>query len=608
VKAAGGGVAVKAHGETAIGKVREHNEDALIVDRKWGLYAVFDGMGGASAGDVAANRARDVVHEYVRAKKKAMEPRALIEAALNAASAAVYGEAQRTRDRQGMGTTAVVALVDDRKVLVAHVGDSRAYLLREGRLTQLTRDHTVVMELVAQGAISAVDAENHAYKNVLSRNLGARPDTRPDVIEVELAAGDRLMLCSDGLYGYASTDAIQYLMGSTDAPDHVARDLVDLAMRGGGGDNVTVVVIEAGAQVVPRMTQILRTSGAIAWWSRRATFLGEARNRGLARSPICAVLSPDEAVEIVAGNLCEAIFHDLEKSTGVNVWTYAENLAHGWFDQGGAWRPLADLLDLLAVSARAVTGELTADDEALALAVDAAVVRAFITAEMAVGGVLAERLRQTEADLIRRHTLRHAAADQSGKFQESPTVPFEKARHMPAPDAASPEVRVLLQKLAQAARVAVGAAKAPARQAVDGLLQGALEPTTGANPAMLARELFGVRPLEESGIVPLFDALDVARTAYVAALRQHGGDEPVIAAVMRRLTAAQCEIAAAIATLVVEAAAPATERLKDAMRETASLRAEVGRNEARLIELERQYATRAKPAMLPRAPPRRDRP
>src|SRR5262249_51642241 len=159
-----------------------------------------------------------------------------------------------------------------------HVGDSRAYLLREGRLTQLTRDHTVVMELVAQGAISAVDAENHAYKNVLSRNLGARPDARPDVIEVELQSGDRLMLCSDGLYGYASTDAIQYLLGSTDAPDHVARDLVELALRGGGGDNVTVVVIEAGAQVVPRMTQILRTSGAIAWWSRRATFLNEARN------------------------------------------------------------------------------------------------------------------------------------------------------------------------------------------------------------------------------------------------------------------------------------------------------------------------------------------
>src|SRR5262249_35858121 len=155
--------------------------------------------------------------------------------------------------------------------------------------------------------------------------------------------GDRLLLCSDGLYGYASTDAIQYLLGSTDAPDHVAKDLVDLALKGGGGDNVTVVVLEAGAQVVARATQGLRTGAAIAWWSRRAIVLGEARNRGLASSPICGVLSPEEAIEIVAGNLCEAIFHDLEKSTGVNVWTYAENLAHGWFDQGGEWLPLAQV-------------------------------------------------------------------------------------------------------------------------------------------------------------------------------------------------------------------------------------------------------------------------
>jgi PPM family protein phosphatase len=599
---------LRSHGESNVGKVRDHNEDALIVDRKWGLYAVFDGMGGASAGDVAANRARDVVHEYVRAKKKAMEPRPLLESALNAASAAVHGEAQRIRDRHGMGTTAVIALVlDERKVIVAHVGDSRAYLLRDGRLSQLTRDHTVVAELVANGALSAADAENHAYKNVLSRNLGSRAEARPDVVEIELVAGDRLLLCSDGLYGYSSTDAIQYLLGSTDAPDHVAKDLVDLALKGGGGDNVTVIVIEAGAQVVARATQILRTSGAIAWWSRRAIFLGEARNRGLASSPICGVLSPDEAIEIVAGNLCEAIFHDLEKTTGVNVWTYAENLAHGWFDQGGEWPPLAQLLDLLAASARAVTGDLTGEDEALALVVDAAVVRAFITAEMAVGGVLAERLRQVEADLVKRHTAHRAGGDE-GRFEGTPTLPFGGAPRGPVAHPASPEVRAHLERLAQAARTAVGTAKAPARQAVDALLRAAIEPTGPGAPALLGRELFGVRPLEESGIAPLFDALDVARGAYVAALRRAGGDEAISAAVMRRLAGAQCELAAAIAGLVVEGAAPATERLKDAMRETATLRAEVGRNESRLIDLERKHPARAdKPALLPRLP-RRERP
>jgi serine/threonine protein phosphatase PrpC len=601
-------LAIKAHGDSNVGKVREHNEDALIVDPKHGLYAVFDGMGGANAGDIAANRARDVVHEYVRAKRKAMEPRAVLEAALAAASAAVFGEAQRTRDRHGMGTTAVIVLVvDEARVVVAHVGDSRAYLLREGRLTQLTRDHTVVAELVANGALSPVDAENHAYKNVLSRNLGARAETNPDVIEVELAPGDRLLLCSDGLYGYASTDAIQYLLGSQDAPQQVARDLIDLALRGGGGDNVTTIIIEAGAQAVPRTTQLLRSSGAIAWWSRRATFLAEARRRGLAQSPICAVLSPDEAIDIVAGNLCEAIFHDLEKSTGVNVWTYAENLAHGWFDQGGAWTPLAALLDLLAASARAVISELTDSDEGLALLVDAAIVRAFITAEMSVGGVLAERLRVVEGKLVAVHTAKHEEADRSARFQASPTIPFGGLR-APTSDPATPELRARLQQLGDAARASVSASRAPARQAVDALQRAAEAPAGGASAAVLARELFGVRPLEESGISPLFDALDVARSAFVSALRRAGGDGKTAVAVMRRLAAAQSELAAAIAGLVVEAAHPATDRLKDAMRETASLRAEVGRNEARLIELEKQLATRAdKPALLPRLP-RRPRP
>jgi serine/threonine protein phosphatase PrpC len=592
-------LAVRSHGETSVGKVREHNEDALIVDPRWGLYAVFDGMGGAMAGDVASNRARDVVHEYVRAKRDAMEPRALLEAALGAASAAVHGEAQARRDRRGMGTTAVVCMIaGDRHAVVAHVGDSRAYLLREGRLTQLTRDHTVVSDLVANGALSTVDAENHAYKNVLSRNLGAKPEARPDVLEIDLAPGDRLLLCSDGLHGFASTDAVQYLLGSTDAPAHVARDLIDLALRGGGGDNVTVVVVEAVAQAVPRATQILRSSGAVAWWARRQVFLDAARDRGLAGSPICSVLSPDEAVEIVAGNLCEAIFHDLEKSTGVNVWTYAENLAHGWFDQGGAWTPLAQLLDLLAASARSVTGALAGDDEDLALLVDAAVVRAFITAEMAVGGVLAERLRAAEAELVRVHTARAQAEDDS-PFVDRPTIPLLEASR-PVADPASPEVRAHMQAVAQTARDMVGGSKAPARAAVDAILRAALEPTGAASPAMLARELFGVRPIEEAGITPLFDGLDQARGAYVTALRRAGGDPAVAVAAMRRMAAAESELAAAIASLVVEAAAPTTERLKDAMRETGALRAEVGRAEARLAELERRLAPGGRPPPTPR--------
>ncbi|MBA3821494.1 MAG: serine/threonine-protein phosphatase, partial [Deltaproteobacteria bacterium] len=364
-------VALRSSGATHVGSVREHNEDSLIVDPKHGLYAVFDGMGGAMAGDIASQRARDVVKEYVRARRGQMDAKALLEAALNAASAAVHSEATTRRDRRGMGTTAVVCVVEDARAVVAHVGDSRAYLLREGRLTQLTRDHTVVAELLAQNAIRADEAENHAYKSVLSRNLGGKADARADVCEVMLQRGDRLMLCSDGLYGFASTEAVQQLLGSTDAPEQVGKDLIEAALRGGGGDNVTVVVIEAGSAVVPRATQMIRTTGAVSWWARRERFLAGARDAGLAANPICAVLSPTEAVTIVAGNFVEALYHDLEKSTTVNVWTFAENVAHGWLDQGGAWPPLRQLLDILHHACGLVVADVRGDDVHLAMVLDA---------------------------------------------------------------------------------------------------------------------------------------------------------------------------------------------------------------------------------------------
>src|SRR5207237_2854229 len=142
---------------------------------------------------------------------------------------------------------------------------------RGGRLQVLTRDHTIVEELVDRGMLSVEEAERHPYKNVLSRNLGAKPETRVDVTEVELTGGDRLLLCSDGLYGYASAEAIQYLLGSGDATQHVARDLIDLALRGGGGDNVSVIVIEAPSPP-PSSTQVVRTRGAMAWWQRRERY------------------------------------------------------------------------------------------------------------------------------------------------------------------------------------------------------------------------------------------------------------------------------------------------------------------------------------------------
>jgi len=263
-------IGVRVAGETHVGKVRTTNEDSMIVDAARGLYVVLDGMGGANAGDVASQTARDALLAFVTQQRMQMEPKALLEAAIQSASAAVYGASQQDKSQHGMGTTVVACLVvDPKRAIVAHVGDSRAYLLRGGRLQVLTRDHTIVEELVERGMLSVDEAERHPYKNVLSRNLGAKPEARVDVSEVELKGGDRLLLCSDGLYGYASAEAIQYLLGSGDAPEQVARDMIDLALRGGGGDNVSTIVIEA-PQAAPSSTTMVRTSGAVAWWRRRS--------------------------------------------------------------------------------------------------------------------------------------------------------------------------------------------------------------------------------------------------------------------------------------------------------------------------------------------------
>lgn len=583
---------VAAVGDSHVGSVRDTNEDALIVDGKWGLYAVLDGMGGASAGDIASSKARDVIHEYVRARRSTLGPRPLLEAAINAASAAVHAEAQRRRDRRGMGTTVVACLIDGRRATIAHVGDSRAYLLREGRLHRLTHDHTIVAELVARGAIRPDEADRHAYKNVLSRNLGAKPAAQVDVNEVELAPGDRLMLCSDGLYGYASSEAMHQLIASTDPGADVVRDLIDAALRGGGGDNVTAIVIDAGVQAVPRATVVLKTTGAGAWWARRDRLLAAARAGGIHRSPLCAVLSPDDAIALVAGNFADAVYHDLEKATSVNVWAFVENLAGGWLGQGGTWAPLRDLLDGLARAADAVIRELRNEDAGLAGLIEAALARALVNAETAAGGVLAARLRTVEAELVRRDAERaRAQAEITSKFADHPTVPFMRAVEAP-PAPPGPDVQQLLDG---ARRRALGRPAATQDRALFGR---AIEHShriataaSDAEAAVIARELFDVRSLDEAGVGPLYDALDAARAAHVDAVRAVPGAVGAKVVALRRLAGAYQRLSSAITGLIVDAVAPTAEALQAAAATTAELRAQVARNERKVADLERKFAT-----------------
>jgi protein phosphatase len=598
---------VRVAGDTNVGKVRTTNEDSMIVDPVRGLYVVLDGMGGANAGDIASQTARDAIREFVTQRRLTMDPRMLLEAAIQHASATVWTAAQQARERHGMGTTVVACIVVDlKRAVVAHVGDSRAYLLRNGRVQMLTRDHTIVEELVDKGLLSADEAERHPYKNVLSRNLGAKPETRVDVVDVELRPGDRLMLCSDGLYGYASAEAIQYLLGSGDAPEHVARDLIDLALRGGGGDNVTTIVIEA-PQPPPSSTQLVRTNGAIAWWQKRQRFLQIAKDRGLPKNPICRGLEPDEALDLIAQSLCQAIFHDLEKSTGVNVWTFAQNIAGGWFERSGEWAPLRALMDILATAARAVVDEIGVSDAKLGFLLSVAVSRSLVVAELAIGGLLADRLGRVDAELIKIHaamqeTLHESSidtgvdnpelVDTGDRFIDNPTVPFLRPDRQVTNPGVNAELIDALHKTITIARGRTSPKAELVKQILAALETIAIDATGNfASAVLAAREIYGVRPVDDTGVMPLFDALDQARIITAASVHQITASDAIRAKVLRALSGAHQRLVGATTGLVLEAVAPYSERLREAQVRTSELRDQVAQAERRRADLDRKFAS-----------------
>jgi PPM family protein phosphatase len=228
------------------GHVRTRNEDALLVESELGLYAVLDGMGGAASGDVASNLAARTLATFVRQNLRTQELRLrdLLEAALNTAAIAVHELATNSTEHRGMGTTVVTCLLGAaREILIAHAGDSRAYLLRDHRMRQLTRDHTLWQEYIDDGRPLA---DTNAYlKRVVTRNLGQDPGVAPDVLEETLEVGDRLLLCSDGLNEVLPDEVIQQILSSPDAPSHIAQRLVETALVGPCPDNVSVLVLDA---------------------------------------------------------------------------------------------------------------------------------------------------------------------------------------------------------------------------------------------------------------------------------------------------------------------------------------------------------------------------
>jgi len=235
-----------AGGETHRGHIRDSNQDVILVEPDLGLYAVFDGMGGVNAGDVAARMASQEIAASMRKmpRIRRRSPRKALELALNTAAVEVFRAAEGRLDCHGMGTTVVACLViEPTHVVIGHAGDSRAYLLRDGKLEALTRDHTVAQRLVDAGALRAEEMESCPQRHLLTRNLGQGYGVGPDVLELKLERGDRLLLCSDGLYGGAPLGSIRRVLGSREAPTRVARRLIELALRGEAADNISAIVL-----------------------------------------------------------------------------------------------------------------------------------------------------------------------------------------------------------------------------------------------------------------------------------------------------------------------------------------------------------------------------
>jgi PPM family protein phosphatase len=227
------------------GKKRRRNEDSYVVAPP--LFAVADGMGGAQAGEVASKLAAAALKETDLDGASGPEK---VTALIQEANRRVYERAHSDPSTSGMGTTVTVALVDGREVTIGHVGDSRAYVVRDGELEQLTEDHSLVNELLKSGKLSREEAETHPQRSVITRAVGTDPDVDVDAFTVAAGEGDVFLLCSDGLTDMVpDSDILDLVERHRDDLDRATKALVSAANRGGGEDNITVIAFSIAADV-----------------------------------------------------------------------------------------------------------------------------------------------------------------------------------------------------------------------------------------------------------------------------------------------------------------------------------------------------------------------
>ncbi|MBE5039546.1 Stp1/IreP family PP2C-type Ser/Thr phosphatase [Ructibacterium gallinarum] len=239
------------YGASDVGCVRELNEDSFCVygfeqNRAPGFCVLSDGMGGHNAGEVASQRTVQFVAEelmeYIPHESEVSLPKCLNQA-VHSANKKIYNMAMENQNQRGMGATLVAACICERETYIANVGDSRAYACRDHALVQITRDHSVVEEMVANGSITREEARVHPQKNIITRAVGTDPVTEPDIFEYDCMPGDCLLLCSDGLSTMVEDAEILEILEQGDDAEHTVTQLIETAKKYGGNDNVTVICI-----------------------------------------------------------------------------------------------------------------------------------------------------------------------------------------------------------------------------------------------------------------------------------------------------------------------------------------------------------------------------
>ena len=231
------------------GRKRDRNEDSLFVMPRENIYIVADGVGGQNSGELASSMAVKTIAEYIKEKplQNVEDEEALKDYFLDCmkhANQIIYRTARLSRENAGMATTAVVLYLAGGNAYIINVGDSRAYICRDGRISQITEDHTYVNELVKGGSITKEEAVLHPQKNMITRALGAEEKILPDFYRLKTLKDDILILCTDGLYGELSAEEICGMAAASNSMSALSRNLVQRANRNGGNDNITVICLK----------------------------------------------------------------------------------------------------------------------------------------------------------------------------------------------------------------------------------------------------------------------------------------------------------------------------------------------------------------------------